>query len=197
MMSEPYHRKEVLEGLHVEQELTQKEIAERFGVTPQAINKWIKKLGVERPPEPFQDPEVLEHLYWDEGLSTTEIGERFGVHKDTVQKRMDSFGIPRRSNSEAQKHRNRDAPANFFTSKQGYERVQSATENGKCPDVVGVHRLIAVAEYGVESVSGMHVHHRNGIPWDNRPSNLEVMSAGDHARLHAINQPKNSRGQWS
>jgi hypothetical protein len=31
--------------------------------------------------------------------------------------------------------------------------------------------------------SDEHVHHRNGKRWDNRPENLEVMDARDHARL--------------
>lgn len=31
--------------------------------------------------------------------------------------------------------------------------------------------------------SDEHVHHRNGQRWDNRPENLEVLTASEHARL--------------
>jgi hypothetical protein len=30
-----------------------------------------------------------------------------------------------------------------------------------------------------------HVHHKNGNKQDNHPDNLEVVSAAEHARLHA------------
>lgn len=38
------------------------------------------------------------------------------------------------------------------------------------PDCVRIHRLVAVAEYGIDYVndwSDYHVHHKNGIKWDN------------------------------
>ncbi|WP_218055090.1 homing endonuclease associated repeat-containing protein [Haloparvum sedimenti] len=49
---------------------------------------------------------------------------------------------------------------------------------------VPVHRLQYVAEHGIDSVSGKHVHHKNGIPWDNRVENLEPMSPSEHSRHH-------------
>jgi len=48
-----------------------------------------------------------------------------------------------------------------------------------------IHRLVAVAEYGFDAVVENHVHHKNHIPWDNRPSNLELMSQEEHYRYHA------------
>ncbi|AGM10789.1 HNH endonuclease [Halorubrum tailed phage 8] len=50
---------------------------------------------------------------------------------------------------------------------------------------VAIHRLIMLAEYGFEAVCQNQVHHLNGVRWDNRPSNLSLMSASDHARLHS------------
>jgi len=32
--------------------------------------------------------------------------------------------------------------------------------------------------------SEWNVHHKNDIPWDNRPDNLEVMKHGEHRSLH-------------
>ncbi|MCW2925905.1 MAG: hypothetical protein JWM98_3309 [Thermoleophilia bacterium] len=45
------------------------------------------------------------------------------------------------------------------------------------------HRLVAEEMLGRRLTSKEHVHHRNGKRWDNRPENLEVMSASDHAKL--------------
>lgn len=47
-----------------------------------------------------------------------------------------------------------------------------------------VHRLLAVAEHGVRTVIDAEVHHKNGIPWDNRPSNIEVVSPSEHGQNH-------------
>lgn len=47
-----------------------------------------------------------------------------------------------------------------------------------------VHRLTAIAEYGIDAVKGMHVHHRNRIPWDNRPENLELLPPDRHCIRH-------------
>jgi len=49
-----------------------------------------------------------------------------------------------------------------------------------------VHRLLAVAEFGTEAVKDQHVHHKNEIPWDNRPENLELLTPAEHASHHNI-----------
>jgi hypothetical protein len=55
--------------------------------------------------------------------------------------------------------------------------------NGAVEHVL-VHRLLAVAEYGFDAVAGKHIHHKNGIRWDNRLENLEVLTPSEHAKLH-------------
>lgn len=51
---------------------------------------------------------------------------------------------------------------------------------------VRVSRLLAVAEHGFDAVGpGVDIHHKNGIPWDNRPANIEVIDKGEHAALHS------------
>lgn len=46
------------------------------------------------------------------------------------------------------------------------------------------HRLQMVAEHGFEELIGKVVHHKNEIPWDNRPDNLELLSPSEHAMVH-------------
>lgn len=52
-----------------------------------------------------------------------------------------------------------------------------------------IHRLVAVAEYGFDEVDGNHVHHKNGVRFDNRPSNLEVLSNSEHTKRESNNTP--------
>jgi hypothetical protein len=45
------------------------------------------------------------------------------------------------------------------------------------------HRLIAEEKIGRRLLRTEHVHHLSGVKDDNRPENLEVVEAGDHARI--------------
>jgi len=60
-------------------------------------------------------------------------------------------------------------------------------------DYVPIHRLVAVAEFGVSDVVEKHVHHKNGVRWDCRPENLELLSNSDHQRLENQNKPLSVR----
>jgi hypothetical protein len=67
--------------------------------------------------------------------------------------------------------------ANFSTP---YRYVQTHGRGWK-PE----HVLVAEASAGRHCLDGEHVHHRNFKHRDNRPHNLEIMSAHDHMSLHA------------
>jgi len=53
--------------------------------------------------------------------------------------------------------------------------------NGK---EVRVHRVVAEMMLGRQLEKGEQVHHRNGDKSDNRPINLEIVSADSHIRAH-------------
>ncbi len=57
--------------------------------------------------------------------------------------------------------------------------------------LVAVHRLVAAAEYGTEAIRGKHIHHLNGVPFDNRPSNLSPLTPAEHMQQHMMNHPPN------
>lgn len=123
----------------------------------------------------YKDKSVLERLYWEEGYSIAEIAERFGVSPSTVYRNMKRCGVDRRT-SDNEKH------PRVKTNQDGYEWVQ--TKVGDSIKTVQLHRLLGVAEYGFDAVVGNDIHHSNGIPWDNRPSNIEPLERGKHVALH-------------
>lgn len=131
------------------------------------------------PEEPHRDSNTLRRLYWEEDLTLREIGDRLGTSGTTVYREMVRRGIPRRRPGARVK-----PYASFCTNPHtGYERWNARTDDDEV--WVLVHRLLAVAEHGFDEVCDKHVHHRNEIPWDNRPENLEVMTPSEHSRHHA------------
>jgi len=59
-------------------------------------------------------------------------------------------------------------------------RYKTTTLNSK---PILSHRKVWILAHGLIS-KGFHVHHKNGDQFDNRLSNLELLSAGEHAKHH-------------
>lgn len=126
------------------------------------------------------DPDTLRRLYWDEGRSLSEIAKLTPVTIGAIKHHMEKHGIDRRSLAEA----NRRHTAAIRVGQYGYVRWHS-TEEGR-ERTCSVHRLLAVSEFGIDSVKGMDVHHKNGIKWDNRAENIELLTTAEHASHHSI-----------
>lgn len=71
----------------------------------------------------------------------------------------------------------------FRTNHNGYESWRANYDNGKT-DYVKVHRLLAVAKYGFDEVTDMHVHHIKPIPWLNTHANITLETPENHAKKH-------------
>jgi len=127
--------------------------------------------------------EQLNKLYHDENLSQQEIGDRFDVAQRTVSTWMDDLKIPTRPKHHRISTGKRHASFNPADA-NGYERWRAWNSDTGNYDRVYVHRLVGVAKHGFDAVSGKHVHHRNHLPFDNRPSNLKLMTNSDHRTLH-------------
>jgi len=138
----------------------------------------------------WQDKDTLQRLYCDEDMTLEEIGEQLGCCATTVGRWMEEHGIQRDKIPE-------EKPPSYRTKKSGHETVRSK-HNGK-HSTVGVHQLVAIAN-GANPyelfVCGYNVHHKNNIPWDNRPENLEVMSKSEHHKHHYKDRKTNSKGEF-
>ena len=78
----------------------------------------------------------------------------------------------------------------------GYVEITRGEHKGR-----GQHRVIAEQMIGRPLAQGEHVHHIDGDRSNNDPANLQVMTAAEHASLHAktnaITRRRNSNGTWN
>jgi transposase len=124
----------------------------------------------------WRDKERLRELYLAEALSTREIAERFDCSPTTVSAYLQKYDIPRRHKGPT-----------FVTTVDGYETVRHRC--GGEYQIYRIHRLVALAQGKIDVDEfhdpETHIHHKNKIPWDNRPENLQALSKSDHHKIHA------------
>jgi len=129
--------------------------------------------------KPWRDKDTLIKEYVKSGRSSYDLADEWGCDSKTVRNWIHKYNIDTRSPG----HYQEKPKVNCKTSQQGYERwmVSKQPDRGKS---LLVHRLAAVAWFGLDAVVGNHVHHKNGIKWDNRESNLEMLAPDEHIRHH-------------
>jgi hypothetical protein len=71
-----------------------------------------------------------------------------------------------------------------FWTHHGKHAFEKWSHRGEKRDRVRIHRLLAVAKFGFDSIKGKIVHHKSHIPWDNRPKNIELMTKSEHQSYH-------------
>ena len=184
-MTEKYKDREWLHEMYYKEGLQYSEMAEKAGCTISTISRYMNMYDIEPDPswyDELNNRDWLRKQYIEEKRPTTDIAEEIGCTHTIVAKWLRKYGVEIRSRTERQKKLH----PNFDTNSEGYERVTSPKPPGVdgSIDQLKLHRLVAVAKYGFDEVAGNVVHHKNGIPWDNRPKNLEVMSNSEHASLH-------------
>ena len=91
---------ELIKRLYCDENLTLNEVAQKFGVTHQAVQFRLRKAGIpRRPRRPEWKPiekKVLKKLYLDDVLTLKQIGELFGMDGNTVRRSILHHKIPTR-----------------------------------------------------------------------------------------------------
>lgn len=130
---------------------------------------------------PVNDPEMLETLYWHEDLPMWKMAERLDVSRQTISRKMAEFKIDTRGFGPS---RTTDTPV-YYRVPGGYPRVDHSHKAES--EQIYVHQLLAIASganpYDVFA-DEYHTHHKNGVRWDNRVENIEVLTQSEHMKIH-------------
>lgn len=183
----PWEKEQVLRELYWDEEMSIADVADELDTDVTCIHRWMVEHEIPRrkgrdDPRPWRDEETLRELYFDEEMSQRDIAEHFDTTQGVINDWFRRFDIDVPSYAEAGQIARRVDRAYFYTSTSGYELAGSRV--GESTYDIQIHRLVAIAEEGYNSVAGNVVHHENEIPWDNRPSNLTVMDELEHRNMH-------------
>ena len=179
------------------QDHTQEEIAEKCSVSRTTIARWLQKHGIEtrsrgapQAEGKYKNKAWLDRKYRKEMRSMADIAAEFGVSKETIKYWLQKHNIPIRGHGEAAKLRVEEHPNTIPDNSQLHPTIyqRRGYEIFKCginDEHVEHHRLLATLLVDdLSELDGMHVHHENGIKWDNRLSNIEILTPSEHTTLH-------------
>jgi len=172
--------KQVLEELYNGKGLSLSDMSEKLGCSESTIGRWMDKYEIERTPPmkditgPWQDKEKLENYYLKKSMSINDIADHFDVDYQTIRRWLHIHEIPVRSRGKPL-----EQSVLVRTTKEGYVRCIGEDSN-----YAYIHRLLAAVDHDLDDMKGKHVHHKNGIKWDYRPENIEVLSPERHMQKH-------------
>jgi hypothetical protein len=152
------------------------EVADYLNCGAESIRTWLDRHGSgESTPNDGLEAGQLERLFVDKRLFMAEIARRLGCSSGTVSYWIDAHDIerPGEGANSVRYMSHKGYPCWFFEQNGAKRRVR-------------VHRLAAVAKYGFDQVAGRVVNHESGVPWDDRLSNLKLLTNEQHSKHHNL-----------
>lgn len=175
-----YKREDKLQELYIEKDLDTTEVKNRLNCSHGSVSRWLNKHNIQKESAhstkegEFKDKEWLRGKYHDENMTLGEIGQLCGVSARNIGYWCEKHGIELRQATHQGPIKNH---ATYRVNRRGYPEWSAKVH-------YPIHRLLAVSEFGVEAVKENVVHHKNGITWDNRPENIEVVPKSEHWKIH-------------
>jgi hypothetical protein len=133
--------------------------------------------------EKYKDKSVVVELYHEQGMSQAEVADELGCPVQTLSYWFDKHDIEARGPGW---YHCRKPAHHTFTETGGYEKWRTSVNGDR--KTVMVHHLVLISEGRDPNKvfsEEFDTHHKNKMPSDNRPENLELVRKEEHGRMHA------------
>lgn len=190
----PYRDEDWLRERWNDHSMTTKDIAQEADCDRLTVERWAQRFDF---PEresirPWRDHDTLYEMYVERGMYAREIADEFDCSSTSVLRGLRSNGIDPRDRGA---HVRKNESGVNRSVRRGHPQVSWCVDG--TTHYYTVHRLHAIAEFGLDAVSGKVVHHKNGIPWDNRVENYELVeSQAEHAKEHEEERSRDEKGRF-
>lgn len=85
-----------LQQLYTEYKLSTREIARKYGCTPNTVHQWASKMGIRRPSRPRMTKKILTEMYIEQNMTATQIAEKTGYTQKTISTYLCRHGIKKK-----------------------------------------------------------------------------------------------------